>query len=596
MKKVLLLIITVAVFLLFIKGVSANSALRNFEGQDGNGVYLLEEVPIKVVNEDLNFYINTPEFNPHGDFTTESYNNYFSAKYTFKNMSDVNVSAHLVFPFGGFPYYYYGSFDDTNMYSLKINDLEQSYVLRGTYKAYYEDFEIKDLDSLLDEYKTNNEIKDINKIYAVTVNIQTSDAFLYDCTGYNVIHEQCQVTYAYGKQHISGWADYGEATRTLYFINEYDQNISDHMIYHSNLSTSGFHTTTGSMTVEGVEELTLEEYFLKDYELENGFSKVDWYNAKADKFHADYINYSFKDENTCIYRFENKLSPGENFVRWFDYQISFGPNEELTNEVIAPIYPNVNEHFTPAKYTYRYYLTPASTFNGFDSLNIYVHTDSYLLDSCFDFVKNEETGVYEYHSSSLGDSDLWFVICTSLSPSRYGCESIKSTLMVVVIIVVIMFGMITIPPFVFSIIIFIKSLKNRTSKINRRSSLSIGISILFRALSLVMFLTFMLPVSSDISVMILSILFVIGNILIVIFDRTKIKPLRKVRIIIGSCSLGIMLIPLIYCIFDNYVSTILIEFYIFLGLQLLALDIVSFFVCNKKNYEVEDTYDEQDLL
>ena len=94
MKKVsLIFLLSLLVFTPFkIKEVDANSALVRYEEFDNNGVLLkVENNSIIVTNEDLTF--NIPSFEYSKD-------NYVSAKYTFKNISNNTAKATLVFPFG----------------------------------------------------------------------------------------------------------------------------------------------------------------------------------------------------------------------------------------------------------------------------------------------------------------------------------------------------------------------------------------------------------------------------------------------------------------------------------------------------------------
>jgi len=104
-------------------------------------------------------------------------------------------------------------------------------------------------------------------------------------------------------------------------------------------------------------------------------------------------------------------------LRWYEYELSFAAGEILTNSVKAPIYPDINEYYEPALYTYHYLLSPASTWADFSDLNIIVNTKySMIGNSTF----NEEENKYTLHYDRLPEGELSFSLSENASPKHSG--------------------------------------------------------------------------------------------------------------------------------------------------------------------------------
>ena len=96
--------------------------------------------------------------------------------------------------------------------------------------------------------------------------------------------------------------------------------------------------------------------------------------------------------------------------------MTFAPQETLVNEIVAPLYPDINEMYSPSVYVFNYLVSPAYTWKSFANLNVTINTNYYLTDASEDFEQIE--GGYAWHSDTLPSNELQFSLCKSQYPSR----------------------------------------------------------------------------------------------------------------------------------------------------------------------------------
>jgi len=106
----------------------------------------------------------------------------------------------------------------------------------------------------------------------------------------------------------------------------------------------------------------------------------------------------------------------ENFLRWYEYEISIPAGGTITNTVTAPIYPGMNTRYEPPIYMYTYLLSPATTWAEFGKLDIVVNTPYYLTESGGEFsFEKTETG-YQTSLDGLPEGELEFTLSESAKP------------------------------------------------------------------------------------------------------------------------------------------------------------------------------------
>jgi len=87
----------------------------------------------------------------------------------------------------------------------------------------------------------------------------------------------------------------------------------------------------------------------------------------------------------------------------------------VVNTVCAPIFPSINENYTPPIYEYSYLLSPAESWKEFGELEIVINTPHYLvLKSSVAFSKTD--GGYTAKLSGLPDKELTFILSSSPDP------------------------------------------------------------------------------------------------------------------------------------------------------------------------------------
>ena len=403
MKKVsLIFLLSLLVFTPFkIKEVDANSALVRYEEFDNNGVLLkVENNSIIVTNEDLTFNIPSFEYNEE---------NYVSAKYTFKNISNNTAKATLVFPFGDVPTSY--KEDLTNLYDITVNDEVIDKKLRYTYNnKLFDDFDFKldiDLNKLNDDYiefdtlnkdttvyhyklKTNVDVKRFS--YSIKFN---SYEYL---NNYFVTSNPCH--YYQDNRTIS----FNNEVIDIYIIGEGIENITNRFTY---VNIENRNETTGTTEILEYETYSFKELVNSYYYESIGVSEIDHYNAIVCKINE---NGKFLFNKDLFYVYDNLLC-------WYEYDLIFEPNEEIVNEVKAPLFPTVYHDYKPLKFGYKYLLTPASTFNEFYNLNIRINTKYIMQYSNIEGFIKDDNG-YSLSLDKLPEEDFNFILSTKKTSKR----------------------------------------------------------------------------------------------------------------------------------------------------------------------------------
>lgn len=155
------------VFLIPVLSLSANSAMTYWNGSDGTGVVSTdEECPIIAEHETLTFTLSDS-----GNGTDR-----FAAEYTFRNPSDMHISAALAFPFGSRPAYGSGTggYDDESLYHVLVNGEEIEPQLRYTWTSGYFQLE-RDLPRLRDSYMEDSFYRPDLPVYRYKLHFSVDD-------------------------------------------------------------------------------------------------------------------------------------------------------------------------------------------------------------------------------------------------------------------------------------------------------------------------------------------------------------------------------------------------------------------------------------
>lgn len=410
----------------------ANSAPRETIGYDSSGVIVkTENSPIVVDKEDLTFHIYSADrFIPGQEYDRRGT---VTAEYTFRNPTNLTVETRCLFPFGFVPYDESQTEADKEYFKVKTNGKDADKTIRHTYKAdRFAKFDLEeDLRYFSDDFIADDTLSTDLTVYEYVLDVKGTNGKLptYVKFSDNVKNHKYIVADNYVKYEKNG--DIIELVArqdglkngqlTLTFIGNDVADIESKFSFFDDKWKS-----VGGRVVKGKKvEYNFKDYVLKFRPAGSDVSDVDWYNATVALI---------KSRTSTVFQVW-ELSLSTLLFRWYDYTLTFAPEETLVNTVSAPLYPSVNRNYVPPVYSYTYLLSPAAGWADFNNLTIRIYTDMYLLrgetrksvtnpdgsvtitGETVDFAKNG--GVYEARFEKLPDGDLTLFLCASENPERY---------------------------------------------------------------------------------------------------------------------------------------------------------------------------------
>lgn len=460
MKKVKKILLSLVIVLAIIAcdGVTlsyANSAQSHWDGVDGNGLAVKEaDSPIVVEKELLTFDLQEFPKNYYFDLDDFlSYGGKVTAEYTFYNPSDYTVTSTLAFPFGSQPDYAniydeqtgdYVSSADTAKYQITAKGKAVETSVRYTLSSQTEFDVQQELQKIKESYIEDEFFLSTTKVtkYTYIVGGARKEGLIdkekyraaniaFDLSGgngktkiyfpdYSGFHLQKN-----GDGRFSKWADNGDVV-TIYAIGEPLTTPITFKCYKDG-GVKNKEEIDGTVSLVDTVTCDFEDFVLENYEATLGISKVDWYNAVVCALQNggksnEKFNFIFDDYGLCY--------GGENFaaklMRWYEYSLTFAPEEKIVNVVTAPIYPSINLNYQPSVFSYSYLLSPAKTWKNFGGLNIVVNTPYYISNASLQGFVKTDFG-YKLTLDGLPNEELTFYLSTSENPvlpshKRTGCS------------------------------------------------------------------------------------------------------------------------------------------------------------------------------
>ena len=223
--------------------------------------------------------------------------------------------------------------------------------------------------------------------------------------------------------------------------------------------------------VKEVKTMTFRDLAFAGYKEEYGISEMDWYNAVM-------LGASW---DSAVYP-ANYFSLGpRDFLTWYTYELEFEPGERIVNSVTAPMIPGQNINYNPRHFKYTYLISPAVTWADFGSLDIYVNTPYYMVESNIDGFEKTESGYYlhldglpmtdkrldigwnEITTVEPEVKDFHFSLCESETPEykNKGSTISKPLTVILTILAIILFPIILI---VWIINLIVQAVKKSTNK------------------------------------------------------------------------------------------------------------------------------------
>lgn len=457
---------------------SANSAQRFFEGTTASGAVVRgERSPITVKHEELSFKLSSfpPEYANTADGVAD-YDASVTASYTLYNPSDMTVTTHLLFPFGTRPSYLSSEAIDAmeRRYGITLNGEAVEYTVRHTYKPRNSvDFDLAtDLARLRDSYTSDSFFSPDMTVTAYTWRVSGIDESLnavniafdlpQNTSGMAILwpEQSGMHTQRDGDMRLSAWARDLD-TFTLYVIGGGFETLPTWTCY-QNGGVKDSEVASGTVTPVGSTEMTLLE-LVRDTDVIGAkpaaVSDVDWYNAAIDVLNASFNGGAF------VTSIVGSSLTDDSLMCWYEYSVTLAPGQTAVNAVTAPMYPTIDDGYTPATYTYTYLLSPASTWGGFGSLNVTVETPYYMLDTdskddnATAFTKTD-TG-YAASFSSLPDHELTFTLSADPDPEytyNSGVAKLVATIILGLVLTVLV-ALAVVGGIVFLIVFLIKRRK-----------------------------------------------------------------------------------------------------------------------------------------
>ena len=432
---------------------SANSALTEWSGRKENLVMTTDgESPIVVEHETLTFDIqdlidtysrSSEKFDP-----TKEYKSSVTAEYHFYNPSDMTVTAELAFPIGNLGESAVNEYSK-DKYSIKVNGETIEHQIRHTY-ASNGSFNLEyDLPRLKDDYATHEFVNLDTKVTKYSFNIapikedQTGYPKVYfdiDPADYENTKIYCDGSYARkldnGKIRITR----NNLGMTIYFIGEVPEKLPEFVVYKDIFDSDEIEILPSRSSVSRTEEITFRDLAFRSYKEEYGISEMDWYNTVMLGMKSDFP----------VLHDQYMILQAHDFLCWYTYELEFAPGERIVNSVTAPMIPGQNINYNPRYFKYTYLISPAVTWADFGSMDIYINTPYYMVESNIDGFEKTDNG-YEIHLDGLPMTkkrldiswdeikiaepevkDLYFSLCESESPQK---KASKSTIGIILLII-----------------------------------------------------------------------------------------------------------------------------------------------------------------
>lgn len=404
----------------------ANSAQRHWTGTNASGVGVREEnCPLEVESEILIFDIQEFPSNYYSEENKlDDYNARVTAEYRFYNPADYDVTATLAFPFGHAPDYINDEeFDEVaKKYTVTVDGAAVETTLRFTDSD--GNFNLSDLGKIRDDYGNEGFYKTDLPVTAYTFRFSGIDNQTYSAATAaiefkteNTDKTKYIVDNANSYRSMTGSCRMGVSVGNgdkivVYVLGENAEITADRWTIYTNGGMEK--TTAGTAALESTVTTTLADLVFENYDENGAITRVDYFNAVADKMARGEYG------SGCVTDIPRRYEMS-GLLRWYEYEMTVPAGSRVVNTVTAPMFPGINANYSPAVYEYEYLLSPASTWAKFGTLEISINTPYYIYDypiSWFDKPEQDkqnwtktENG-YTRNFDALPDGELKFRLCS----------------------------------------------------------------------------------------------------------------------------------------------------------------------------------------
>ena len=461
---------------------SANSAPSYWEGVSASGVLTTEgECPLVVEHETLTFDIGAFPSNRYSSIEDYlAYDASVTAQYTFYNPSDMTVTAKLLFPFGINPQYGeiydpdkrdYFTPDNASEYGAQINGAAVQTTVRHSYWSgvIYKFDPAEEMAKLHNDYRTDSFLSYDLPVHIYTYRISVDKQTYRSARAATYFDGAFEHTrfmlenlggYHSDENGRAGWASVhtSDAEITVYVFGK-DVGELEWKFYEDGSLEKEI---KGSMTVKEKTSTTFGALAMQAYDPASGVAAHDWFNAAVAQLEGS-------DKALGLYGgVVNDWDFSQHLLQWYEYKITLAPGERLTNTVTAPLYPHINGRYEQPTYAYEYFLTPASTWTEFGTLDLYINTPYVMVKERkgeYSIAPKEWTKTdagYKIHLDGLPDENLIFTLCEVETPKLAVTPYTILFIVIIVIGVLLVLAVIGVPTVL--IVILIKLAKKRKKK------------------------------------------------------------------------------------------------------------------------------------
>ena len=457
-----------------------NSAQSYWEGVSASGVLTTDgECPLVVEHETLTFDIGAFPSNHYSSIEDYlAYDASVTAEYTFYNPSDMTVTAKLLFPFGINPQYGeiydsdkrdYFTPDNASEYGAQVNGAAVQTTVRHSYwnGVIYKFDPAEEMAKLHNDYRTDSFLSYDLPVHVYTYRISVDKQTYRSARAATYFDGAFEHTrfmlenlggYHSDENGHAGWASVhtSDAEITVYVLGEDTGELEWKFFENGSLETE----IVGSMSVVDKTGTTLGALAMQYYDPASGVAAHDWFNAVVAQL-------EYSERALGLYGGVN-WDVSQHLLQWYAYEITLAPGEWLTNTVTAPLYPHINGRYEQPTYAYEYFLTPASTWTEFGTLDIYINTPYVMVKERkgeYSIAPKEWTKTdagYKIHLDGLPDEDLIFTLCEVENPERVVTP--YTILFVGIIAFVVLIALTIIAVLTVLIVILIKLGKKRKKK------------------------------------------------------------------------------------------------------------------------------------
>lgn len=354
---------------------------------------------------------------------TSGYGSKATARYVFRNPTGEDVSATMLFPFGGLPEYASAdeqTFDDSALVSVTSGEGEEpaDYVVRASYDEYAGsmygfDFSVRRKN--LSEEPSEDESFSLGLPVAVYHIRERRDgghtAVTFSCPGEGRV---------FARERYGGSFDRGTGTAVfdgegdIYFLGGAPDNVAFFARTCDGGASSDVYCGEPADTAIPAPEPEIVS-FAEFMELCRpaclaGVSQSDWFNLFTGhlRAHGTYLaDIEPLGRDIAVY----------SAMRWLQYEITVPAGGTAINSVTVPVYPDIILSTEPYSYGYTYLAPSSCGMKGLGSPEVRIECEDNVVYSSTGGFCKEEYG-YSFGTVGLPNGELYFELCSDPEPEE----------------------------------------------------------------------------------------------------------------------------------------------------------------------------------